>query len=643
MSTIITLDFETYWAQDYTLSKMTTESYIRDPRFQTIGLGIKFDRYPTDWIEGPDVARTLKKIDWSDKLVLAHNMAFDGAILNWHYGIRPRLLLDTMSMARPFHMFTCGVSLAALAEEYQLRWKGQGKGTEVINAKDKRFEDFTPEELARYGEYCIADVELTRMLFDKLAPQLPADEIALIDLMLRMFTEPVLELNPDVLKAHLAKVQARKAKLLKRIGFAEDRSLLMSDDKFAAVLRALGVEPPMKHSLKATNPDGSPKLSYAFAKTDDGFKELLEHEDMRVQAVAAARLGVKSTLEETRTEAFLGIAQRGPLPIMLNYCGAHTTRASGGDKINLQNLPRGGALRYAMEAPEGHAVVAADSSQIEARGVAWLAGQEDLVQQFAEGADIYSSFASEVYGYPVDRKAVAIGEDGTEYFPHKEEGFVGKTAILGLGFGMGGVRFQGQLRSQAKVVKELDWATDVVNLYRKRFPAIPALWRKAGNTLRSMVATAEFQSDFTLAKFGPTGCIEVRRNQIWLPHGLPINYPNLSFDGKEYTYTQRRKRTRLHGPKVVENITQGFARGIVFLQMLRIDRKLKAMKAKLGHPGHWRVVLTVHDEVVVVVPVEAVEWARQMMTKEMSRTPAWAAGMPLACETSSGKSYGDAK
>lgn len=417
----ITLDFETFYSKDFSLSKITTEAYIRDPQFQTIGFAYKINDETPQWVTGSDtkIAMSLAALDIENSYLICHNMAFDGAILAFRYGIKPKYYLDTLSMARPITGHTVGGSLAALAKKYELGVKG----TEVVNALGKRLNDFEPDELAKYGAYCINDVQLTFDLYHILKRHNPTKELYIQDLMLRMFTDPVLKLDRSVLVNHLHTVQTKKEKLMEKIDLSIGRDALMSNPKFAEVLRKLGVEPPMKISLR-TN-----KEAYAFSKTDQEFKALLEHSNVAVQAVTAARLGIKSTLEETRTESFLGIEQRGSLPILLNYWGAHTGRASGGDKMNLQNLPRGGALRRSIVAPDNHVLVAVDSAQIEARVVAWWAGQKDLVEDFSNNEDIYSKFASVIYGRPVDRKRKEIGKDGKEFNPDKVEGFVGKTCL----------------------------------------------------------------------------------------------------------------------------------------------------------------------------------------------------------------------
>jgi DNA polymerase len=403
---ILTVDFETFYDREYSLSKMTTESYIRDPRFEVIGVAVKLNGHETDWYSGENFGRFLNSTDWTTKAALAHNAAFDMSILSWHFGIRPGFIYDTMSMARPLHAGTIGVSLKALSSHYGL----QAKGDEVIHALGKRRADFSPDDLIRYAEYCKGDVDITYALFAKLLPHFNKTELKTIDTTIRMFTEPVLQLDSQLLTSHLAWEKARKDKLLEKIGGEKGKSILTSNPKFADLLRALGVEPPMKVSPRTG------QQTYAFAKNDKDFLALKEHPDWRVQTVVGARLGTKSSLEETRTEAFLKMSQRGALPIMLNYYGAHTGRFSGGDKVNLQNLPRGGKLRQSICAPEDHALVAGDLSQIEARILAAIAGQDDLVSAFAEGRDAYCEFASSVYGKQIVRT-------------DERERFVGKTCL----------------------------------------------------------------------------------------------------------------------------------------------------------------------------------------------------------------------
>lgn len=405
---IITLDFETYYDQQYSLSKMTTEEYVRDSRFEAIGVSVQVNDEPPEWCSGGKsaIAAFLATYDWDNCVAVAHNAMFDMAILSWRFGIRPKRIADTLSMARALLGTEVGGSLKALVEHYKLG----AKGDEVIHALGKRRIDFSPDELARYAAYCCNDTTLTYKLFQRMCKGFPVDELRLIDLTIRMFTEPTLLIDSSLLTEHLRDVRDRKADLLGKALFDKDR--LMSNDKLAELLREMGVEPPMKVSPR-TGRD-----AFAFSKTDEEFKALLEHENPLVQAVVAARLGVKSTLEETRTERFLQIAERGALPVQLRYYAAHTGRWGGDGKLNLQNLPRGGKLKKSIHAPDGYVVIDSDSSQIEARTLAWLAEQDDLVAAFDAGEDVYRIMASAIYGKDPDDIS-------------KDERFVGKTTILG--------------------------------------------------------------------------------------------------------------------------------------------------------------------------------------------------------------------
>lgn len=614
MTRLVTLDFETYYSKDYGLKKLTTEAYIRDPQFEVIGVAVKVDNYPTDWFSGTkqEIKKWLSVIPWKETNLVCHHTAFDGAILAWHFGIVPRYYMDTLSMSRPLHGLNVGSSLAALVKHYGIG----AKGTEVLDALGKKRLDFEPGELLKYGNYCKNDTELTYTLFNLLKPEIPNKEMYMIDLMLRMFIDPVLELDAGKLDTHLINVQKKKEILMNRIDSTIGRDALMSNPQFAEVLKKIGVEPPTKISLRTG------KEAYAFGKTDPEFKKLLDHEDDRVQAVVSARLGVKSTLEETRTQSFLGIAERGTLPILLNYYGAHTGRASGGDKVNLQNLPRGGELRKSMRAPKKHKLVASDSAQIEARVVAWLAGEETLVESFRNKVDIYSEFASTVYEKEVTKDSDPLARH------------VGKTAVLGLGYSMGKDKFKITLKTgNPSVDMPLSDAERVVNLYRQKYPNIVALWKQGQEALDAMIKGYEYD-------LGVGTKLKCKDGKIYLPNGMFINYPNLRKAGNEYLYDARYGANKIYGGKVIENVVQALARIIVFDQMAKIDQ---AFRKKDSKTNRFKVVLTVHDEVVACVPEGALGKCVEFMEKTMSVPPLWCSNLPIACESAYGNSYGDCK
>jgi len=600
---VYTLDFETYYDQHYSLSKLTTEEYVRDEQFEVIGLAIKKNSGSTVWLDSPaQIKRLLSHIDFSACGILCHNTMFDGAILKWRYGVSPKIWFDTMYMSRALHGVEKSASLKAVAERY-----GVGiKGTEVQNAKGKHRADFTDEEIKRYGQYAKNDVDLTFQLFSRMGVNFPRQELKLIDLSLRMFIEPTLELDLGLLQQHLEDTKARKEKLLEDANVT-DKKDLMSNQKFADMLREFDVEPPMKVS-PTTGKD-----TYAFAKSDEGFKELLEHEDDRVQTLVSARLGNKSTLEETRTDRFIGIAQRGKLPVPVRYYAAHTGRWGGADKINLQNLPSRGVnakkLKKAIVAPEGYTIVEADSAQIEARVLAWLSEQDDLVSQFTNGEDVYVKMAGRIYGCPE--------EDVT-----KDQRFVGKTTILGAGYGMGAEKFATQLKTFGYEVSP-DEARRIINIYRQSNFKISKLWRDA----QYMVSQLTNGRAVAFGRKGVIG-VDASNKALVLPSGLPLFYEDLSYDGDEYTYKVRRGRNKIYGGKVIENVCQAIARCIIGEQMLKIAKR-------------YRVVLTVHDSIVCCVEDNKVKEAQAFVETCMRWTPSWAKGLPVDCESGTAKSYGD--
>jgi DNA polymerase I-like protein with 3'-5' exonuclease and polymerase domains len=626
---IVTFDAETYYDREYSLSKITTEDYVRSPQFELIGFAIKTNDGPTQWVPKPECEAFIKSFDWSDAMVVGQNTAFDGAILNWHYGVNPQVWADTLGMSRALYPHDKAHSLKAQAERM-----GVGiKGDEVLNAIGKRYADFYDAELARYAAYCINDVELTYDIFMMyMNAGFPKQELKLIDLTLRMFIEPVLELNPTLLRDHLETVKENKLALLETVrdnmlkdadpdyvhaiyteGMDGIKTLLMSNDKFAKALESLGVSPPTKISPTTK------KTAWAFAKTDEAFKALEEHEDERVQALVAARLGNKTTLEETRTERFIGMARRGKFPVPLRYYGAHSGRWSGQDSVNLQNLPsRGtnaGKIKKAIMAPDGYVVIDCDSAQIEARVLAWLAGQEDLVQAFRDKQDVYKLMATKIYGVALD------GVDKTQRQ-------VGKTVVLGAGYGVGHVKLQLFLKTQAGVEVTLDEAKRIIDTYRSASFKIADFWRNAGEALSALTMGQAMQVD-------AVGLIKaIPGKGLTLPNGLHIQYPKLrkvtnAETGKaELVYNSKGLPVRIYGGKVVENICQAVARQVVAEQMLRVSKR-------------YKVVLTVHDAVAIIAKKEEAAEAQAYLEECMSWNPKWAVGLPLSCESGMGASYGD--
>ena len=608
MPNLITIDFETYYDKEYGLKKFTTEQYIRDEKFEVIGVAVK-DKGVTKWFTGThaETKAFLDSYNMHEHFVLGHNMRFDASILSWIFDIHPLGLFDTMSMAQILHGLTESVSLANLSKLYQL---GE-KGTEVLDALGKRRLDFTHNDLAKYGSYCINDVELTYELFTELKDRFTAPEMKLIDLTIRMFTEPKIELNKGLLLRHLHKVKEAKEKLLASV--AVDKELLMSNPKFAELLIEQGVTPPMK--ISAT----TGKETYAFAKTDEEFKALLEHDNPYVQALAAARIGNKSTIEETRTENFIQIANRGKLPVPLKYAGAVVShRWSGVDGINLQNLPRTSELRRAMCAPKGYKLVASDLSNIELRLAYWFAKSSAKIQQIKDGIDLYKQSAADITGTPYNEV-------------NKDLRFIFKVVNLSGIYGVGAAKMHSILK-QGGVEKELNEVKNIVYAYRKANPELVEAWQDAGTMLESVRAGQHYTMG--------NGAIisSVPHEGMMKPNGMLLGLPNLrklkTDTGESWVYDKLMGRTiipeYIHPSKTFQRCIQSLARDIIAEQLIQVAKR-------------YPVVMTVHDELVMLCKNEEVDDCKAYVEKCMTTAPYWCSDLPLGCEVGVGDNYMDAK
>ena len=620
---LITLDFETYYDKGLGFKTQTTEEYIRDKRFEVIGVGVKINNSNAEWFSGTheEIQSYLKGLDWKNSALLCHNTMFDGAVLKWIFKLTPKYYLDTLCMARALHGVEAGGSLKALAERYELGVKG----TEVEDAYGKRRTGFLNSELVQYGEYCKNDTELTFKLYQELSRAFPQDELDLIDMTLKMFIKPIFEVDDNMLQERLEALKFDKDSLLNSlVGLLkcntteEVRKKLASNKQFAMLLTELEVPVPMKTS-KITG-----KPTYALAKNDEGFIALTEHEDPIIQELCAIRLNTKSTIEESRIERFINIGERnkGTLPIPLKYYGAHTGRWAGSDKVNFQNLPSRDkakkTLKNAIVAPDGYMVVNCDSSQIEARVLAWLSGQVELVKDFANGNDVYSVFASKIYNKTITKE-------------NPIERFVGKTCILGLGYGTGALKLQHTLKTQPPGADLTEAkCKEIVTLYRKENKKITDLW-KAGDTV--LADLANWEKNKKEYWYGQNRCLKVDSSGIKLPNGLYIRYPNLKLNTEDesksyYEYQSRKGSVSIWGGSVVENVVQALARIIVGQQMIAVSKL-------------YPVVLTVHDAAVCVVEEDEVDKALASIVEIMSTPPSWAKGLPVACEAKYGRSYGD--
>ena len=647
---ILTIDFETHWdSKEYTLSKMTTEEYIRDPRFLAFGACIH--EFGTDlrtqWYRGDELHRVLSTYDWGRTAVLAHNAQFDVAILSWRYGVEPAFILDTLSMARALRGVEVGNSLAKLAVDFNLPDKGRAvHSTDGVAQLDPKLES----ELA---DYCKHDVYLCERIFERLVEGYPKSELRLIDMTLKMYTRPLLVLDQNMLAKELIDERDNREALLKKLDI--DESALASNPKFAQLLESLHVPPPMKKS-KTTG-----KQTYALAKNDAMFQALLNGDNDDVRLLCEARLKVKSTTERTRAQRFLDIGQRGTLPVPLSYYGALSGRwtASKGSAINMQNLKRGSFLRKAIMAPEGHQLVVGDLSQIEPRVLAWLSDYTEMLDIFRAGGDPYAAFGAQMFGIP--------GMTKDSHPIHRQSA---KSALLGAGYGLGWASFAAQLLvgflgapplrytkadarqlgvSQQYVQRFVDWednltkmaeiphtcsegellihcvvAKKIIDVYRATAHAVTSFWDMCSGLIEtSLYGGKEYTHK----------CLTFRKEQIILPNGMSLLYPRLRRKRDEtgrQQWVYGEDETKLYAGKVTNNVTQAVARIVMTDGMLRVSKR-------------YPVVGTVHDELLAIASDEEANDAKTWVLAQMVMEPRYLPGIPLGADGGVHRRYGLAK
>ena len=658
---LVSIDFETYYDEQYTLSKLSTSEYIRDERFEALMMGVKVGKKKRVVIPGPKIAAFLKTIPWKTHSVLCHNTQFDGFILSHVYDVVPVRYYCSLSMARGLHSNEIGAGLEEVSCFYGRGGKLKGA---LETMKGKRYKQLVAEGLYDRGaEYCGVDVDEMHAIFGLMLPNMPRDEMDLIDLTCRMFCEPVLRVDLPRVEKELARELDRRRVMLtslidtskyedqgllkgpaERALVGEERAMLItkrvvgSNERFADLLRAEGVEPPRKISpawIKKPKEErkDEDKYAYAFAKDDEKFinlpddieaisvglnlakiadlRKLTARQD-RLRALIDCRIAVKSTTNVTRAERFLEAGKNGwCLPVGYAYFRAHTGRWGGNNKMNMQNLTRGGELRLSILAAIGHVLCVVDSSQIEARVNGWLWGQTDLLDAFRDsdsgnGVDAYCRFASLIYGRVITKA-------------DKTERFVGKVCVLGLGYQMGAAKLQITLAKGAlggpPVFFPLDQCKAIINTYRRANNKIRDGWDKCKDIIEDMAAGRQ----------GAHGPLSWEKGVIWLPNGMSLKYPDLrkavnaDTGWDEWTYQSGDQRKKIYGGLLCENIVQALARIIVGCQMLQINKK-------------YRVVMTTHDEAVAHVKTALGPKALEFMQKVMKTPLDWCKDIPLNCE-----------
>ena len=592
---ILTLDFESYFDDDYSLSKLTTEEYIRNPRFETLGCAFYFEGKGR-WINGPELRAFFDTIDWSATSVLCHHAHFDGLILSQHFGVRPGIWLDTLSMARYIHGNHIGISLASLADYYGLA----PKSVPYQLFKGKRFADIDQLTLNELADGAIRDCEDTYKLFLELSKQFPECEYPIIDITVRMFTEPRLVGDQALLLDIQQKEIDHKQSLIDALGVTKKQ--LGSNETFSNLLRSEGIEIEYKQGKNGPIP--------AFAKTDDFMRALQNSENETVSALADARLSVKSSIVETRSKRIYDMSTRGPLAVYLYYAGAHTRRWSGGDSTNFQNLNRGSAIRRGIRAPEGFLLAKPDQSQGECRILNWFAGQLDVVERFRQGSDPYIGIASKFYGRPITKSDPA--ERGT-----------GKQLELSCGFGAGAEKIvitAARGTYGPPVHLSAQDGVRAKDLYRSEHANVVRLWQVAGDILGYLASGRSFDWNVLYGEGG----------RLFHPGGNWLDYTGLRWDGesREWRLRSRFGEVKIYGAKLVENVIQWLSR-IVTSEAMAVLRSYE-----------YPIVGMSHDDIWLLIPKNSdIEAHRKFIETTMSGEPSWAPGLPLASECDIGETY----
>lgn len=663
----LTLDFETYYDKEINLKKMTTQAYVMHPQMEVLMVSAKFNEDPVQVIDSEQIPTFFATVDWSNTAVIAHNAVFDGSILYWRYGVRPAMLIDTMSMAQALGVPTIAGSASLATCIRLLQEAGYAvppKGTEVLDALGKRRADFTPQQWAAYREYCKNDTDITWFLFKVLRQYLTDEEMRFQDIILRCYTEPRLTVDIPTVEYELNRCRTYKAEQLaevcKMFGTTQDNlsALLRSNDKFAEVLRSIGgvTEEEAEQGKSGTFiiptkvSEKTGKTTWAFGKTDVAFKELCEHDDPKIQAVCQARLAAKSSIDETRCLKFLEYGSYGFLPMGYKIGGAHTNRMSGGSagSANMQNLPSGrregqsDLLRRSIIAQGNSVIVNYDASQIECRVLAYIANQTDVLGVFASGGDVYSFAASKIHGIPyqeiIDGRKSSDPETAHKYSMMRQ---YGKTATLALGYGQGAQGFQKYALVNTGINMTMDESATTVRAWRDANGFITGFWRMCDQALATMVAGGQMYFGGADGKMffadGNRYIFGRKVSGIRMPNGLWLNYPNLSADftnprRPQYFYDKcgyngKPLKTKVYSGLVAENITQALAFAVMKTQAVWIAQ-------------YYPIVMNTHDEWCIVVPREQAEVAADYMHRCMCTAPDYIQGIPLASEGGWAQSYG---
>lgn len=654
---IITIDFETYWnsKEKYSLAKMGPIEYIRDPRFYVQCMGFRIDHGQTFVVPAGHIRKTINalRLDEPGTIVVGHNInGFDALVLSEHYGVRPYMILDTISMMNWLglsRVMSCSHKTLTAALGHGVKQAGT-----VVSDGKKHISDFAPEDWKFFMRYCADDVIQCSENFFTMLPMITnSDALRLMSITAKMATEPVFVPDEAMLDEYVKKLdadtEAKRNELSHIFNFENSEAMLKairSRSQFPKLLESLGCPCPMKWSEKQQ------KNIPAISKTDLEFTALLEHSDERVVALVRARLEQNSSIQKSRANNLLTFSGK-PIPIMLGVYKAHTGRYTAGnegtsDGLNFQNLskrdPSKLAIRESIKAPAGYKVVACDSSQIEARILAWVAGQEDLVEQFRDGRDPYAEMASKIFGQTAQEiHDGAKRGDHPQHDKLKMERNVGKVCILSAGYGVSAQKFSDTLlRSNVQLDDNLEqhaaMAAHAHAVYRQASSGITSFWKQCDRIIRLLASTDKIGQ---LGTFGAHNEFIAGRDFIpgtqnncaylQLPNGYRLWYPNLRIYETQVIYDRivhgKPTVTRIYGAGAVENLCQSYAFMMLCWQACRMQERGIDLKANI------------HDAWITVVPEDKAEETKRIMEECMSAVPDWLAGFPVGCEAEIGDDF----
>jgi len=627
--TPVVIDFETYFDKDFNLKKLPTLIYVRSTTFKVHGAALKIGDAPSRWITASQLQAELDAIDWSDALLISHNSNFDNVILHERYGVTPAQRCDTLGLCRMLLPRDLDLELDKIGPLLGLQ--GKAGGGAALTAV-KGVYDLTPELEAPLGEYACVDADITYGVWQILWPNLPELQREVMDLVVRMSTEGVLEGDPIMFDEARDEVLAHRAAMLEKVPDVDIKQLT-SRNQFAELLRAAGVEPPMKRSPATGKP------TYAFSKGDPDYVAL--QTDPRVGDLVRARMAYASNNAISRIESLSRIASLPPhtLPVQLNVSGAHTHRLSGGGKINSQNLNArgpGAKIRQGITAPEGYVILVYDQSGIELRMNMWFSSQFDVLDQLRHGHDVYIVEASDQLQKP-------------QSLITKTERQFGKIIRLGAQYGMGPPKFRvfvatGPLGMDPMYITETE-SQRTIYTYRANHPYVVGSWDFLTKEALPMMAAKGTRYEHK--------AVVIEHEQIRLPTGLCLHYPGLEATEDGWTWGLQ-SRHYIWGGTMQENIVQALSGQLINSQMVQTERETYARMLEREEAArstndpafllkllnrYGRIVHQVHDEILLICHEDEVKYAKPIVENVMTTVPDWAPDLPLAVEGGYARSY----